>query len=457
MSANVNIPCLQWVESKNKAVNVNCLIKCEAKKIASSNAAYGDLKNIQTLLNRYKELKTLADNLQPMVSLLQKGADIAQDTQSMITDNTDLKSELVALREKSEDELVTINKLSVDSPIQKLHPPCLPFDLHFIIHTRPRREKQVKRSICFNGEFLKNLGAQLFRSTFPNVDAMYKVFEEAEMRYVKLDGIKKSLKRIEKEMNEESVSKRSSILNGGSSDGPGSVQDAIEASLLKTAKRTLPRFTVKSDHTTMGFVHYSPWAVMSRSNPFALINLPAQAVNYQPKKLNGSSCYKARHAIGHYGDIIQGLRSVSDNYQRGKVIYYKSRDRMYGELKDSYDELMKTVNSTNVRPEELKDMFYWYHYTQAGMKDWLRSLSNRLTLQNKRGISLWTSEMKGLYGESTYFDKLTQRANDAYGRSNIGQKAKNASSNHLHGIRNIGTKKSQSSPQKETDVVAHGK
>ena len=151
--------------------------------------------------------------------------------------------------------------MKVDTQLKTISPPCLPFQLDFTLKTSQLTNHNGIYPICFNGEFYKNVGIRMMRMKYTAIDDMYKALEEAELRYARIDGIKKSLGRVEKEIKNES--KRGRI-------PPQPVDDPVELMLTKIAKRRIPAFTLKSDKTTLAFQHYSPWATIKRSDPFEM-------------------------------------------------------------------------------------------------------------------------------------------------------------------------------------------
>ena len=234
-------------------------------------------------MNRYKELNTLAKNLQKLIPIIEKSKEIASDTKIFIEEKTNIEEELAALLATT-GQLATINKLSVNAPLEDLTGPCLPFDLDFVLNMAPPIAHKGNYDICFNGEFYQNLGAVMLRTSFPKVDDMYTALDEAEVRYVNINGTEKSLARAKKQMKEDSSSKRSHVHSHDHT-----AEDAIVSSLTRSAKRQLPKFTVKSDKTVMAFTHYSPWALTARHNPFDAVKLPKRFAVYSNKKINGNS------------------------------------------------------------------------------------------------------------------------------------------------------------------------
>ena len=156
-----------------------------------------------------------------------------------------------------------VTTLSVDSKLTEIIPPCLPFLLTFHMDTKPITRHSDTHKLCFNGEFKKNVAKTILRSAFSSFDELYKLLEEAELRYVQIETVKKSLDRVNDDMTTEKSSRRGHIEHAK--------HDVVNRYLLKKAERKMPSFTTKSDHTVMAFTHYSPWAAIRRSKPFAAL------------------------------------------------------------------------------------------------------------------------------------------------------------------------------------------
>ena len=209
-------------------------------------------------MNRYREQKVLHQDIGKLIELIEQGDEVAKSTKELVESKTDIQDEVNELLTLSGD-IVELNILKVDTQLKTISPPCLPFHLDFTLKTTQLSNHNGIYPICFNGEFYKNVGLRMMRVKYTAIDDMYKALEEAELRYRRIDGIKKSLSRVENDIKKES--KRGSI--------PSShVEDPVELMLTKIAKRRIPAFTLKSDKTTLAFQHYSPWATMQRSNPF---------------------------------------------------------------------------------------------------------------------------------------------------------------------------------------------
>ena len=109
--------------------------------------------------------------------------------------------------------------------------------------------------------------------------------EEAELRYVQIEEIKKSALRSNKKMRTDKKideRKKSHIKKNVET-----VYDSIEKQLLEMTERRMPMFTTRSDRTMMGFLHYSPWAVARRSHPFASVKKSDSSIKYKPESIQG--------------------------------------------------------------------------------------------------------------------------------------------------------------------------
>ena len=202
----------------------------------------------------------MLEDIGTFIDLIEQGNEIARTTKEFVERKTDIQEEVNELLKLSGD-LVELNVLKVDTKLTTITPPCLPFHLDFTLKTKQRTSHNGIYPICFNGEFYKNLGLRIMRIKYPVIDGMYKALEEAEFRYARIRGIRKSLSRVEKDIKKDS--KRDSI--------PSSpVEDPVELMLTKIAKRRIPAFTLKSDKTTLAFQHYSPWATIKRSSPLEM-------------------------------------------------------------------------------------------------------------------------------------------------------------------------------------------
>ena len=229
-------------------------------------------------MNRYRERKVLHQNIGKSIELLQQADEIARETKELVESKTDIQDEVNELIELPGD-LADINILKVDVALEEIAPPCLPFQLDFTLKTASPTTLIGKHPICFNGEFYKNVGLRMMRMKYPAIDTMYKVLEEAELRYVRMEVIKKSLKRVEEDINE--AAKRGNIpLQKVNSD-------PIESMLVKIAKRRVPTFTLRGDRTVLAFNHYSPWATIKRSNPFENEPEPSHQVKYNASSIQG--------------------------------------------------------------------------------------------------------------------------------------------------------------------------
>ena len=126
--------------------------------------------SLQLLLNRYKESKVLADNLNKLKAIVTEGKEIAEKAKEMVDEKTDFEDKITQLLAQASDKtLATINQLKVEALVNDLKPPCLPFDIDFTLHTTPVIQYTGKHDICFNGEFYTNVGTRILRSSFPKV------------------------------------------------------------------------------------------------------------------------------------------------------------------------------------------------------------------------------------------------------------------------------------------------
>ena len=216
-------------------------------------------------------------NIGKSIELLQQADEIARETKELVESKTDIKDEVNGLLELSGD-LADINILKVDVALEEIAPPCLPFQLDFTLKTAPPSAHNGNHLICFNGEFYKNVGLRMMRIKYPTIDEMYKALEEAELRYVRIASIKKSLARVEKDVCDSSKK--------GNIPSPP-VHDPIEKMLVNMAKRRMPTFTVKEDRTVLAFNHYSPWATLKRSNPFEHEPESSRPMKYNAARFQG--------------------------------------------------------------------------------------------------------------------------------------------------------------------------
>ena len=231
----------------------------------------------KVLVNRYREQKVLSENGGKLIQLIEEVDEIAKSAKYLVGNKTDIQDEVKELLTLSGD-IVEINSLKVDTNLESISPPCLPFHLDFTLKTRKPSNHRVVHPICFNGEFYKNVGLRIMRMKYPAIDEMYKALEEAELRYARIGGIKKGLSRVEEDISKGS--KRDSI--------PSAIhEDPIERMLTKMAKRRIPTFTLKSDKTVLAFHHYSPWATIKRSDPFEMLPKHSQNVKFDASTYKG--------------------------------------------------------------------------------------------------------------------------------------------------------------------------
>ena len=207
-------------------------------------------------MNRYREQKALFEDIGKLIDLIEQAADIAKSTKKLVDSKTDIHKELDSLLTLSGD-LVELNVLKVDTNLEGITPPCLPFYLDLTLKTKTPTSHSGVFPICFNGEFYENVGIRMMRIKYPKIDEMYKTLEEAELRYSRISCIEKSLTRVETDIKK--ASKREVIPSPP-------VKDPIERMLIKISKRRIPAFTLKGDKTILAFHHYSPWATIRRSD-----------------------------------------------------------------------------------------------------------------------------------------------------------------------------------------------
>eukprot|EP00794_Sanderia_malayensis_P008626 gene8626-9556_t len=422
-----SLKCMTWNEGKEKVVNVICLLKCEAKKYSSTGASVKELKEIRLLLNRYRELKISSQNEQRFVALLEEAKSVATDTKAMIEEKTNIDVDITKLLAMADPaNMVTVSRIVVEEDIAVPHPPCLPFQMRFTINAQGQQQQDGTYDVCFNGEFYKNLGVRMLRVSYPQINAMYKALEEAELRYTRLRGIDKSLKRvmedIEKDQNAPPPQDTASARRRSET---GEMQsDPAERQLERIAKRTLPKFTSMNDKTQMGFVHYSPWAVARRSEQFIYADRsPDLGGAFNMSTLHGySSCHKIKKVIQQYRDVTSGLKTITDHYQQGKLYYGDKKQSLTKDLQDSYAFLQDQMNKTALSPLDQESMMYWYKYTQAGLKDYFETIERQLSEHNKRGLEYWRSDVSAFFDKGKLFNELHSIGQRAYARSNIPKK-----------------------------------
>ena len=230
------------------------------------------------MVNRYREQQVLNENIGSIIAFVQEADEITQSAKELVDSKTDIQDELNELLTLSGD-LVELNVLKVDTTLETISPPCLPFNLDFTLKTQEPTSHNGIHPICFNGEFYKNVGIRMMRMKYPEIDEMYKALEEAKLRYARIDGIKKSLSRVEADI--QKASKRGVIPTSP-------VDDPIDRMLTKISKRRIPTFTLKSDRTMLAFHHYSPWAVIKRSDPFEKTPSIIGNAKYNPSNVTGN-------------------------------------------------------------------------------------------------------------------------------------------------------------------------
>ena len=211
-------------------------------------------------MTRYREQKILAQDVGKLIELAEHAYEIAKSAKELVDSKTEAHDELEKLLTLSGD-VVEFSALKVDTQLNTISPPCLPFQIDFTLKTEEPSNHNGVYPICFNGEFYKNLGVRLMRIKYTAIDEMYNALEEAELRYARIRGIEKSLSRVEEDIRK--TSKRGSI--------PASpMKDPDDVLLTRISKRRLPAFTLKGDKTTLAFQHYSPWATIKRNDPFEM-------------------------------------------------------------------------------------------------------------------------------------------------------------------------------------------
>ena len=232
-------------------------------------------------MNRYREQKVLHQDIGKLIELIEQGDKIAKGTKELVESKTDIQDEVNELLTLSGD-IVELNILKVDAQLKTISPPCLPFHLDFTLKTTQLSNHNGIYPICFNGEFYKNVGLRMMRVKYTAIDDMYKALEEAELRYARIRGIKKSLSRVEKQIKKESK-------RGSTPAQP--VDDPVELMLTKIAKRRIPAFTLKGDKTILAFQHYSPWATIKRSDPFDMESKsPYRQAKHDIARFQGMCC-----------------------------------------------------------------------------------------------------------------------------------------------------------------------
>ena len=243
----------------------------------SSNHATPLCFQFQILANRYREQKALSENIGKLIALVEQADEIAKSAKELVDSKTNIQEEINELL-AIPDNIIQLNNLKVNTDLEGISPPCLPFQMEFTVNTKqPTNHNGVFR-VCFNGEFYKNVGLRIMKVKYPVVDEMYKALEEAELRYAQIGAIRKSLKVAEDEVHS---SKRGQIQLPNE-------EDPVERMLLKIGKRRIPKFTLKSDKTVLAFHHYSPWAAIRRANQFGVESKAANPVKYNSSRIHGT-------------------------------------------------------------------------------------------------------------------------------------------------------------------------
>ena len=228
-------------------------------------------------MNKYREQKVLFEDIGKLIDLIEQADEIARTTRELVDSKTEIGMEISKLLSHSRD-LVELYMLKVDTDLHAISPPCLPFQIDFTLKMNETFTHNGVHTICFNGEFYENVGIRIVKIKYPKIDDMYKALEEAELRFARISGIRKSLTRVEKDIRK--ASRRDSI--------PSSpVKDPIEKMLIKISKRRIPAFTLKGDKTVLAFNHYSPWATIRRSDVWEMETKPSYNVAYNASKFQG--------------------------------------------------------------------------------------------------------------------------------------------------------------------------
>eukprot|EP00794_Sanderia_malayensis_P008625 gene8625-9555_t len=398
-----SLKCMTWNEGKEKVVNVICLLKCEAKKYSSAGGSLRELSNIRLLLNRYRELKILSQNEQRFVAVLEEAKAVATETREMVEEKTNVDADITQLLAMPDPaSMVTVSRVVVDEDIIDPHPPCLPFQMQFIINAAGQEQQDGTYDVCFNGEFYENLGVRMLRVSYPQINAMYKALEEAELRYVHLRKIDKSLKRVKQDIEKEKNASPPEEEVGRRRSETGQIlSNPAERRLERIAKRRLPKFTSMNDKTQLGFVHYSPWAVARRSESlFYSGEAPDVRSAFNMSALDGhSSCHKIKKVVQHYKDVASGLKTITDHYQQGKLYYGDKKQSLTKDLQDSYAFLQ-----------------------DQRLKDYFDTFERKLSEHNKRGLEYWRSDLSAFFDKGKLFNELHIIGQRAYARSTFPRK-----------------------------------
>ena len=219
----------------------------------------------------------MSENIGKLIALVEQADEIAKSAKELVDSKTNIQEEINELL-AIPDDIIQLNNLKVNTDLEGISPPCLPFQMEFTVNTKqPTNHNGIFR-ICFNGEFYKNVGLRIMKIKYPVVNEMYKALEEAELRYAQIGAIRKSLKVAEDEVHS---SKRRKIPLPNE-------EDPVERMLLKIAKRRIPKFTLKGDKTVLAFHHYSPWAAIKRSYPFEVEEEPVIPTKYNTSRIYGA-------------------------------------------------------------------------------------------------------------------------------------------------------------------------
>ncbi len=145
---------------------------------------------MQMLVKRYKETHTMHQNENKILAALEEMRTMAADTYQMIEDSTNFESAIDSLlRRRLTEKMFILTTCKVDEDINDLNPPCLPFRLSFRILASRQTTKEGTYNVCFNGEFYQNMATKMLKISFGEIDQLYQVLEEAELRYAQIQGM----------------------------------------------------------------------------------------------------------------------------------------------------------------------------------------------------------------------------------------------------------------------------
>ena len=135
--------------------------------------------HFQILVNRYRERKALSENIGKLIALVEQADEIAKSAKELVDSKTSIQDEINELL-AIPDYIIQLNTLKVDTDLEGIAPPCLPFQMEFTVNTKQPTSHEGVFRICFNGEFYKNVGLRIMKVKYPSVDEMYKALEEAK-------------------------------------------------------------------------------------------------------------------------------------------------------------------------------------------------------------------------------------------------------------------------------------